>query len=93
MGLYSTGSSVRFTVPTATKTGTYLIRIKALAEAYQGNPVVALRRGRQELARLEIKSATYATAAFGKFNVTPGDRLSVVFLNGVTLNLPNAAVA
>ncbi|UQN09867.1 endo alpha-1,4 polygalactosaminidase [Deinococcus sp. QL22] len=82
VGLYSTGSSVRFTVPSATKASTYLIRIKALAEAYQGNPVVALRRSGQELARLEIKSSTYATVAFGNFNIAPGDRLSVVFLNG-----------
>ncbi|THF71775.1 hypothetical protein E7T06_01310 [Deinococcus sp. Arct2-2] len=82
VGLYSTGSSVRFTVPATTKAGSYLIRVKALAEAYQGNPVVALRRGGVELARLEIKSATYATVSFGKFTLAPGDRLSVVFLNG-----------
>lgn len=82
VGLYSTGSSVRFTVPADIKAGSYLVRVKALAEAYQGNPVVALRRGGVELARLEIKSATYATVSFGKFTIAPGDRLSVVFLNG-----------
>lgn len=82
VGLYSTGSSVRFTVPATTEAGTYLIRVKALAEAYQGNPVVALRRGGVELARVEIKSATYATFTFGKFSIAPGDRLSIVFTNG-----------
>ncbi|MFB9994548.1 endo alpha-1,4 polygalactosaminidase [Deinococcus oregonensis] len=82
VGLYSTGSSVRFTVPAATKAGSYLIRVKALAETYQGNPVVSLRRGGQEVARVEVSSATYTTFTFGKFNIAPGDRLSVVFLNG-----------
>ncbi|ASN82718.1 endo alpha-1,4 polygalactosaminidase [Deinococcus ficus] len=89
--LSSTGSTVRFTVP-STVSGSTVVRVQARAVPYNGNPIVKLARGTTLLAKQELSSTTYAPLTFGTFTVQPGQTLKVTLTNGLSSGSRRAIV-
>ena len=89
--LSSTGSTVRFTVPSTVSGGT-VVRVQARAVAYNGNPVIKLARGTTLLAKQELSATTYAPLTFGTFTVQPGQTLKVTLTNGLSSGARRAMV-
>lgn len=79
--LNSTGSAVRFSMPPSLEAGNYTVRIQARGEAFNGNPILALRLNGTDQGRVEVSTSTYQAFTVGTFALKPGDVLEVVFTN------------
>lgn len=81
VGLWGTGSSTRFVVPSDLAAGTYTLQLTARADEYQGWPDVTLRQGGAEVGTTTLRSETYSTYDLGTAALTSGQTLEVVFTN------------
>lgn len=81
VGLWASGNSTRFVVPTDLAAGTYSLRLTARADEYQGWPDVALRQDGAQVGEITLRSETYATYELGTAALASGQTLEVVFTN------------
>lgn len=79
--LMSTGSAVRFTVPSTLAAGKYVVKVQARGESYNGSPILGMRIGGVEKTTQTISSPIYASFSFGTYSLSPGDVVELVFKN------------
>ena len=79
--LPSTGSTAKFTLPGSLKAGRYLIRIRARGDQFGGWPVVSIRIGGKEIAKVELNTYQYSVKDVGTLDLQPGQVIEVVFIN------------
>lgn len=79
--LYSTGSSVRFTIPGAVPAGKYYASVQARGENYLGWPTLALKQNGAQVGLQTDGLAVYSALNYNSLTLKPGDTLDAVFTN------------
>lgn len=88
VGLWASGHSTRFVVPTNLPAGAYHVRLTARADEYRGWPAVVLKRNGTQVGTVTLKSKTYAAYDLGTLPPRGGQTLEVVFTNDALGNKP-----